>query len=221
MTRIAIDINGVLRDTIGKFDQLYEKHLIEKNEDQFLGQTYELDMSGNTEIIETSEDNFKYEKLSEVTTLNLNDHYTFKSSEELFNFMFEEYAMELFGHAPSTEMTSFNMLNDLYFDLRDDNELLVVSREIGKSKPSSLFFLSKFGCLLEKVVFFSDITTNDMWNQVDILLTADPMLLLDKPTNKIVVKFNTSYNKQISSEYEISSLSEFGEILKKLKENVI
>jgi hypothetical protein len=221
MTKIAIDINGVLRDTIGKFDQLYEKHLIEKNEDQFLGQTYELDMSGNTEIIETSEDNFKYEKLSEVTTLNLNDHYTFKSSEELFNFMFEEYAMELFGHAPSTEMTSFNMLNDLYFDLRDDNELLVVSREIGKSKPSSLFFLSKFGCLLEKVVFFSDITTNDMWNQVDILLTADPMLLLDKPTNKIVVKFNTSYNKQISSEYEVSSLSEFGEILKKLKENVI
>lgn len=221
MTRIAIDINGVLRDTIGKFDQLYEKHLIEKNEDQFLGQTYELDMSGNTEIIETSEDNFKYEKLSEVTTLNLNDHYTFKSSEELFNFMFEEYAMELFGHAPSTEMTTFNMLNDLYFDLRDDNELLVVSREIGKSKPSSLFFLSKFGCLLEKVVFFSDITTNDMWNQVDILLTADPMLLLDKPTNKIVVKFNTSYNKQISSEYEISSLSDFGEILKKLKENVI
>ena len=221
MTKIAIDINGVLRDTIGKFDQLYEKHLIEKNEDQFLGQTYELYMSGNTEIIETSEDNFKYEKLSEVTTLNLNDHYTFKSSEELFNFMFEEYAMELFGHAPSTEMTSFNMLNDLYFDLRDDNELLVVSREIGKSKPSSLFFLSKFGCLLEKVVFFSDITTNDMWNQVDILLTADPMLLLDKPTNKIVVKFNTSYNKQISSEYEVSSLSEFGEILKKLKENVI
>jgi hypothetical protein len=221
MTKIAIDINGVLRDTIGKFDQLYEKHLIEKNEDQFLGQTYELDISGNTEIIESSEDNFKYEKLSEVTTLNLNDHYTFKSSEELFNFMFEEYAMELFGHAPSTEMTTFNMLNDLYFDLRDDNELLVVSREIGKSKPSSLFFLSKFGCLLEKVVFFSDITTNDMWNQVDILLTADPMLLLDKPTNKIVVKFNTSYNKQISSEYEVSSLSEFGEILKKLKENVI
>lgn len=221
MTKIAIDINGVLRDTIGKFDQLYEKHLIENNEDQFLGQTYELDMSGNTEIIETSEDEFKYEKLSEVTSLNLNDHYSFKSSEELFSFMYEEYAMELFGHAPSTEMTTFNMLNDLYFDLREDNELLVVSMEIGKSKPSSLFFLSKFGCLLEKVIFFSEVTKNDMWNQVDILLTADPVLLLDKPTNKIVVKFNTPYNKQISSEYDISSLSEFGEILKKLKENVI
>lgn len=221
MTRIAIDINGVLRDTINKFDQLYEKHLIEKSEDQFLGQTYELDMSGNTEIIGSTEDGFKYEKLSEVTSLNLTDHFSFKNTEELFGFMYEEYAMELFGHAPSTEMTTFNMLNDLYFDLREDNELLIVSKEIGKSKPSSLFFLSKFGCLLEKVLFFSEVTKNDMWNQVDILLTADPVLLLDKPTNKIVVKFNTSYNKQISSDYEISSLSEFGEILKKLKENVI
>ena len=52
MTKIGIDINGVLRDTIGKFEQLYEKHLIEKNEDQFLGDTYKLDMSGNTELIE-------------------------------------------------------------------------------------------------------------------------------------------------------------------------
>ena len=69
MTKIAIDINGVLRDTIGKYDQLYEKHLIEKNEDQFLGQTYELDISGNTEIIESSEDNFKYENYLKLPLL--------------------------------------------------------------------------------------------------------------------------------------------------------
>jgi hypothetical protein len=130
--------------------------------------------------------------------------------------MYEEYAMELFGHAPSTEMTTFNMLNDLYYELRDDNELLIVSSEIGKSKPASLFFISKFGCLLEKVLFFSDITKNNMWNQIDILLTADPNLLLEKPVGKTVIKFNTSYNKQIESEYEISSLSEFGEIIKTL-----
>jgi hypothetical protein len=131
--------------------------------------------------------------------------------------MYEEYAMELFGHAPSTEMTSFNMLNDLYYELRDDNELLIVSSEIGKSKPSSLFFLSKFGCLLEKVVFFSEITKNNMWGQVDILLTSDPTLLLEKPVGKTVIKFNTVYNKHITSEYEISSLSEFSEIIKTLK----
>jgi hypothetical protein len=215
--RIGIDINGVLRDTIGKFTQLYEKHLIESEQDEFMGQTYKLDMSGNTELEETDIVPFEYKKLGDVDSLELDKHFTFRNKEELFSFMYEEYTMELFGHAPSTEMTTFNMLNDLYFELRDENELLIVSGEIGKSKPSSLFFLSKFGCLLEKVFFFSEITKESMWNQVDVLLTADPTLLLEKHEGKVVIKFITDYNKQIKSDYEISSLSEFSEILKELK----
>lgn len=217
MMRIGIDINGVLRDTIGKFTYLYEKHLIDSSEESFAGNTYELDMSGNTELIELDNKPFEYKQISDVDSLELDKHFSFKSKEELFNFMYEEYAMELFGHAPSTEMTSFNILNDLYFELRDENELIIVSSEIGKSKPASLFFISKFGCLLEKVVFFGEITKNNMWGQVDVLLTADPILLLEKPVGKIVVKFNTSYNKHVESEYEITSLSEFGEIIKTLK----
>lgn len=214
MMRIGIDINGVLRDTIGKFKQLYEKHLIDSQNDDFLGSTYELDMSGNTELIEETIESFKYEIISDVTSLELENHFSFRNKEELFSFMYEEYSMELFGHAPSTEMTTFNTLNDLYYELRETNELLIVSSEIGKSKPSSLFFLSKFGCLIEKVVFFSELTKKNMWDQVDILLTADPTLLLEKPVGKKVVKYNTSYNKQIDSELEISSLSEFSQVLK-------
>ena len=221
MMKIGIDINGVLRDTIGKFTQLYEKHLIESNENEEVIQTtYELDMSGNTTPITENLEKFEYKKISDVDSLELDKHFSFRSKDELFNFMYEEYAMELFGHAPSTEMTTFNILNEIYFNLRDKNELVIVSGEIGKSKPSSLFFLSKFGCLLEKVVFFSEITKNNMWDQIDILLTADPILLLEKPVGKIVVKFNTSYNKQIKSDYEISSLSEFEQIIQNLKQNV-
>lgn len=221
MMRIGIEINGVLRDTIGKFTQLYEKNLIESNDDDFTNQTYNLDMSGNTEMIESIVENFKYEKLSEVNSLILTNHFSFKNSEELFSFMYEEYAMELFGHASSSEMTSFNMLNDLYHKFRDDNQLMIVSSEIGKSKPASLFFLSKFGCLLEKIIFFSEITKNTMWDEIDILLTSDPSLLLEKPVDKIVVKYNTNYNKHVSSDYEISTLHELEEILKNIKENVV
>lgn len=217
MRKIGIDINGVLRDTVGKFTQLYEKHLIESSDEQFLGRIYDLDMSGNTEIIDVEIDEFKYEQTSDVDTLELDNHFTFRNKEEFFSFMYEDYTMELFGHAPSTEMTTFNTLNDLYYELRDGNDLLIVSSEIGKSKPASLFFLSKFGCLLEKVIFFSEITKNTMWNEVDILLTADPTLLLEKPVDKIVVKFNTNYNKHIKCDFEITSLSEFGELIKTLK----
>ena len=219
--RIGIDVNGVLRDTVLKFDQLYTKHLIEKEQDVFLGQTFELDMSGNTELIESKESNFEYTKLSEVSSLDFKKHYSFKNDEELFGFMYEEYSMELFGHAPSSEMTTFNILNDLYFELREKNDLIIVSSEIGKSKPSTLFFLSKFGCLLERVFFFSEVTKKSMWNEIDILLTADPTLLLEVPDGKIVVKYKTSYNKHLSSELEIESLSEFNEILKTIEQNVI
>jgi len=221
MMRIGIDVNGVLRDTIGKFEQLYTKHLVEKDNEEFLNATYRLDLNGNPILIENKIDDFDYKKISEVTTLKLDDHFTFKNEDELFSFIYEEYAMELFGHAPSTEMTTFNTLNDFYHENRDNNELLIVSNEIGKSKPSTLFFLSKFGCLLEKVVFFSEVTKDDMWKQVDILLTANPSLLLEKHDDKIVIKFETTYNKHIDSEYTILSLSELSQIINKIKENAI
>ena len=59
-----------------------------------------------------------------------------------------------------------------------------------------------------------------MWDNVDILLTANPDLLLYHPSDKMVIKFNTDYNKQINSEHQISSLSEFEELIKKIKEYV-
>lgn len=216
MKRIGIDVNGVLRDTIGKFSQLYEKHLVESEDEQFLGQTYELDLSGNTEIIENNLTKFEYKILSEVTSLDLKNHFNFQNDEELLNFMYEEYAMELFGHAPSTELNTFNILNDIYFELRDKNDLVIVSNEIGKSKPATLFFISKFGCLLEKIVFFSEYTKKNMWNEIDILLTSDPILLLEKPSDKKVIKYVTSYNNNVECEFEITSLSEFTELIKKI-----
>jgi hypothetical protein len=212
--RIGIEINGVLRDTIGKFTQLYEKHMIEEKDHD--GKTFELDMSGNTEELVSKED-FKYEILSDVTSLDLMQHFKFNDKEELYSFMYEDFAMQIFGHAGSTETFTFNDLNEIYHKYRDKNELLIVSDEMGKSKPASLFFLSKFGCLLEKIKFYSNLTKISMWNEIDVLLTSNPDLILEKPKDKIVVKYNTIYNKNINCEYEISSLKEFDEILQKLK----
>ena len=212
--RIGIEINGVLRDTIGKFTQLYEKHMIEEKDDD--SKTFEIDLSGNTEELTLSEE-FEYEILSEVTSLNLMDHFKFNGEDELYKFTYEDFGMQIFGHAGSTETFTFNDLNEIYLKYRDNNELLIVSDEMGKSKPASLFFLSKFGCQLEKVKFYSNSTINSMWNEIDILLTANPNLLLEKPKDKIVVKYNTIYNKNVDCEYEINSLKEFDEILQKIK----
>jgi hypothetical protein len=214
MMKIGIEINGVLRDTIGKFTQLYEKHMIEENESD--NQVFEMDLSGNTEEL-VSVEKFEYKILSDVTSLNLMNHFSFNDDDDLYKFMYNDFVMQIFGHAGSTETFTFNDLNDIYLKYRDNHELLIVSDEIGKSKPASLFFLSKFGCQLEKIKFYSNLTKNTMWDEIDILLTANPDLILEKPNDKIVVKYNTIYNKDVNSDYEISTLKEFDEILQKLK----
>jgi hypothetical protein len=198
MTRIGIEINGVLRNTIGKIEQTYQKFLIDK-----------------TEGIEL-EDNFSYEMSLPVESLNLKDHFKFQNDEEMFSFLYEEFPMEIFGHSQSTEYSTFNDLNEVYMDLRNDHELIIVSDEIGKSKPASLFFLSKFGCQLEKVKFYSNITINSMWDEIDILLTSNPALLLDYPSNVLVIKYETEYNKKINATHTIKSIKELGEKLKEL-----
>ena len=215
MTKIGIEINGVLRDTIGKFTQLYEKHMIEENEIDNSLKTFDIDISGNTELISESE-KFTYKIKSDVTSLNLMDHFNFKSEEELYSFTYEDFAMQIFGHAGSTETFTFNVLNEIYLKYRDNNELLIVSDEMGKSKPASLFFLSKFGCLVEKIKFYSNSTIKHMWDEVDVLLTSNPNLILEKPKDKIVVKYTTNYNKNIKSDYEVESLKDFDEVLQKL-----
>jgi FMN phosphatase YigB (HAD superfamily) len=132
--------------------------------------------------------------------------------------MYEEYCMELFGHAPSTEMTTFNDLNDIYVKNRKQWDFMVLSDEIGKSKPATLFFLSKFGCELEKVFFYSNFTINSIWNEFDVLLTANPNLLLNHPKEKILIKFKTEYNKDINKDYSINSIKDLKGILKQITE---
>ena len=216
MKKIGIEINGVLRDTISKFIQLYEKNLIEENETENNLKSFNLDMSGNTDLV-IEEENFKYEIKNEVTSLNLMNHFSFRNEDELYSFTYEDFAMQIFGHAGSSETFTFNDLNEIYLKYRDNNELLIVSDEMGRSKPASLFFLSKFGCQLEKVKFYSNTTINSMWDEVDVLLTANPNLILEKPKDKIVVKYITNYNKNIKSDYEIEKLKDFDEVLQKLK----
>jgi hypothetical protein len=187
--RIAIEINGVLRDTLKKIQQEYEKWYINNpfNEE---------------------EDDFKYEVFSDLNSLEITKHLKFKNEDELYDFLYKEHTMEIFGHAGSVEPSGLLEFNEFYLDMREEHDILIVSDEIGKSKPASLFFISKFGCLVETVKFYSESTINSLWDSIDILLTANPNLLLNHPKNKIVIKFNTTYNENIDTEHNISSLKE-------------
>ena len=186
--RIGIEINGVLRDTLKKIQEVYQKWYIDN---PFL-----------------ENEDFERKVISDVTSLDIMSHLSFRDADELYNFLYKEYTMEIFGHAGSVEMNSMILLNDFYLDMRDNHDIWVVSDEMSKSKPASLFFLSKFGCLVENVKFYSEVSLNLMWEQVGVLITADPNLLQDYPDGKTLIKFKTSYNSEIHVKHEITSIKE-------------
>jgi hypothetical protein len=183
--KIGIEVNGVLRDTLKKIHEVYEKWNIENpfKEDEEKGEIY-----------------------SELTSLDIMKHLKFKDEDELYSFLYKEYTMEIFGHSGSVEYNGMNDLNDFYIDMRDTHDIMVVSDEIGKSKPATLFFLSKFGCLVENIKFYSESTINSLWSSVDILLTANPNLLLNHSDSVTVIKYETIYNKDIESKHTITTL---------------
>jgi hypothetical protein len=156
--RIAIDIDGVLRDTFTKIEQIYQKYFIDE--------------------LELVDDDFKYEIVTPYNTPEYSNHFKFKTDEEYLSFMYEEFAMEIFGHSPSSEMSTFYDLNDLIVKYKDNVKFLLISKQIGKTKPATLFFISKFGCEIEKVLFYNQLTKNEIWDEFDILLTSNPDLLI-------------------------------------------
>lgn len=198
--KIGIEINGVLRDTMGKLKMCYEKFLM-PNE-------YNLD----------EESDFEYKISEPVDSLDLKKHFSFKDDEELIEFMYEDCPMEIFGHAMSSEMMTFNYLNDFYNEHKYENEIYIISDEVGKSKPATLFFLSKFSCLIENYIFYNEKNKNQVISNFDMVVTSNPNIIIDKKNELNIIKFNTEYNKEINHEFEISSLSELSNILKKIKD---
>ena len=187
--RVAIELNGVLRDTLKKIQQEYEKWYLENP-------------------FKEDEEKSDYDVISDLTTLDISKHLKFRDDDELYDFLYKEHTMEIFGHAGSVETSSIMDFNEFYLDMREKHDILIVSDEIGKSKPASLFFISKFGCLVETVKFYSESTINLLWDSIDVLLTANPKLLLNYPKGKIIIKYETSYNKNIEMLHSITTLKD-------------
>jgi hypothetical protein len=102
-----------------------------------------------------------------------------------------------------------NHFNTFLSDIADEgeHEVILISREIDKAIPSTFFFLSKTGCRATNIKFVSKY--EQKWDDVDVLITANPQTLENKPSGKISVKVNTTYNKNTTSDYEINSLLDF------------
>jgi FMN phosphatase YigB (HAD superfamily) len=193
--RLAIDIDGVLRDTFLKIEQLYQKYFIDE--------------------LEIVDDEFVYEIKTPYDTDDYQNHFMFKNDEEYISFLYQEFAMQIFGHAPSSEMSTFHILNETYNKYKDRVDFVLISKQVGKTKPATLFFFSKFGCEIDKVVFYNNLNKDKIWDEFDVLLTANPDLLKEDK-NKTTIKFETTYNLTNNNELVITSIKELEDKIENL-----
>jgi hypothetical protein len=178
--KIGISLNEVLRDFLGQLTYTYEKYVEE------------------TDIEEGT-----------ITELDLMKYFKFSSVDEMNKFLYDEAALEIFGHADQAKDNLMNKFNMFLMEIKDEeeHEVELVSREVNKSIPSTLFFLSKLSCRAEKLRFV--MKYEDYWDGVDVLVTANPQALEAKPEGKIAIKINTSYNKDSKSDFELDSIVGF------------
>ena len=195
--KIAFEVNGVLRNTFGKAEEVYQKFFID---DYVQGE---------------DEEEFEYKLNLPITSTTLSSHFVFPDEERLMEFFYVDFPMNIFGHSQSTENSTFHDLNDIYKDLRDNHELVIVSNEIEKSKPATLFFLSKFGCMFEKIIFYNQYTEDEILSQFDLIISTQPQIL-EKDYDYKTVKYKTTYNEEVSSDFEIETLKEFKDLYEKL-----
>jgi hypothetical protein len=211
--KIAFDLNGVIRDVFLKTEQVYTKFYLEEKDEDVVSEYNE-----DTEQWEESsdKDSFDYGLNLPVTSMDLINHFKFETPEELYNFFYIDFPMNIFGHSPSISGNTFNILNDLYVDYRDNNEIYIISDEIGKSKPATLFFLSKYGCLIENIKFYSKSTLGDTFSEFDVIITSNPDFLSKEDVNKKIIKINTTYNQEYDADFILDDISEVNDILKKI-----
>ena len=178
--KIGITLNEVLRDYVGQLAYTYDKYVGE---------------NGVTE--------------EDITNFNLIEFFKFEDINKFNTFLYLEAPLEIFGHADQMSDGLMNHFNTFLMDIKDDeeHEIEIVSREIDKSIPSTYFFLSKTSCKIDKVRFVSDYASK--WDGLDVLITANPQALEAKPSGKISVKVNTTYNKNVVADFEIDSILDF------------
>lgn len=187
--KIYISIDGVLRNIINRFHYHYENAFID--------------------VDETEEgDSFEYKVIEPITNNNLSDHFIFQSKEQEDHFQYIEYPMELYGHSPVSYGNVNNDLNKIVYHHKDHEIFLVGLDELGKSRPATLFFLSRNGFMVDNIKFIKSENIDKEWETVDLWISDSEKILKAKPEGKEFILFKTKYNEHFTYEKIINKLSD-------------
>jgi len=188
--KIGISIDHTFRNIYGKIKDIYQKVHIE-------------DLVG-----EVSEEELPKIKLP-INTPDIMNHIPFENEEEMMDFIFQEYPLEIFGYSKEVEKGSMITFNEWAKENKELFDIFLISNEVDRTKSSTLFFLAKLGFQGEKIIFIDD--NVDIWEYCDILVTCNE--IKNKiPDGKQLFIVDRLFNRDIKIGKRVSSLYEFFEI---------
>ena len=196
--RICITLDDVLRAKTRTFGKVYKKYV-----------DSELDLQS-----------------IDLSTNDLCKAFGFKDKKSYNKFLYEDYPFEIFAEAPMTDRLVDKKFNLWHIELNDkygDDVKVIISNpyEFNTSIGYTCFFLSQAATRVREIFFPKDHT--EIWDRCDLLVTADPQLLSERPEGKTVVKISMPYNEGIDADYTFNTFEEFldegNNIVEKLMKN--
>ena len=184
--RIGIDIDHVIRDINRQIVKYYQR---------------DFDESIDIDNVDLTDDVMK----------NVCD---FETTDERERFLYEDYALEIFGHANQTKRTVSRDINKWIQDLQNQEKydvdvFLFSMKEFNLTIQSTYFFLSKIGSRVRKVFFPKNL--DELLSYGDVFITAYPETAkFLKKNEKGVILIKMTFNNGCSkySDLELDDLSE-------------
>lgn len=185
--RVGIELNHVIRDINKQIAKYYQ-------------QEYD-------ESIDLDEIDYKEDVLNKICN--------FQSEKDRIDFMYENYPLEIFGHANQVTRTLSRDLNSWIIDLTNQEEYEVEIffyslKEMGISIQSSYFFLSKIGSRVRTVVFPTNI--EKLASLGDVFITANQEVVeYMHNIGKNVILMKMKFNKECrdNANYVYKDFNEF------------
>jgi hypothetical protein len=195
---IGITINNIIRNYIDQLKKHYqevtgiaveedvnpydlEKYFPSIASEEFISQ-FDPNSDGETEFVKNEVNN----------------------SFNVYDFIYNEAAFEIFGRADEAIPNIIRNLND--YEKKLDVKIYLLSKESPRSKCATLFFLSKNGFNLDKVIFPK--YYKDFWNDVDVLISDDDRILDKRAPRKWGIKVENKFNFDPDYTYTIKNISD-------------
>ncbi len=210
---IGITINNIIRDHVSQLKKAYE--VLTEQECIEPVNPFDLESSfpnkASTELIQ--EFNVNIDSTTDLPLNGVNEEFN------VYEFMYHEASFEIFGRAEESIDGIVRKLKE--YEKKLKVKIVLINKESPRSKCATLFFLSKNGFDLDKVLFPKK--DSGFWDEIDVLITDNPKIIKKKPKNKYSIKVKNEFNIDIKSDFTIIDLNDYKtlkNIIKSIKENI-